>query len=82
MHLIKWIDVCQSKRKGGLGIRNLSSLHRALLGKWIWRFVMENNSIWKTIIFIFIFLKYRAEIGGDFLIVLQEAMVCGVVEGD
>lgn len=31
---------------------------------------------------LFFFLKYRDEIGGDFLIVLKEAMVCGVVEGD
>ena len=33
-HLINWDYDCQSKEKGGLGIHNLSTFNRALLGKW------------------------------------------------
>ena len=33
-----------SKENGGLGIRNLSSLNMSLLGKWVWRFLVEDNS--------------------------------------
>ena len=32
-HLVKWSIVCSNKRKGGLGVRCLSKLNRALLGK-------------------------------------------------
>ena len=44
IHLVKWSTVCKSKEKGGLGIRSLSNLNKALLGKWIWRFAFEVNS--------------------------------------
>ena len=37
IHLINWDLVCQSKEKGGLGIRNLTNFNSALLGKWCWR---------------------------------------------
>ena len=33
-HLVKWDAVCLDKRKGGLGVRCLSTLNRALLCKW------------------------------------------------
>lgn len=36
--------------KGGLGIRNLNFLNRALLGKWIWRFTLEKIETWRTCI--------------------------------
>ena len=38
------------KLKGGLGIKNLSILNKALLGKWSWRFVSERNLLWKRLI--------------------------------
>ena len=34
-HLVKWEVVCGNKEKGGLGIRKLTLLNKALLGKWI-----------------------------------------------
>ncbi|RVX04101.1 hypothetical protein CK203_015494 [Vitis vinifera] len=40
--------LCALKR--GLGIRNLSSLNRALLCKWSWCFAIERDSYWKLII--------------------------------
>ena len=33
-----------------MGIRNLSTLNRALLCKWSWRFAVERDSYWKLII--------------------------------
>ena len=62
IHLIKWDSVCQSKERGGLGIRNLSNFNRALLGKWCWRFTMEDNSMWRSVIN----LKYDLEVRGWF----------------
>ena len=44
-HLVKWDIVCSSKVKGGLGIHSLLNFNEALLGKWNWRFAMEENSV-------------------------------------
>ena len=42
--LLNWRTVCMSKVKGGLDIRSLAPMNEALLGKWAWRFVEEENS--------------------------------------
>ena len=42
--LVKWAVVCSDKSKGGLGVKCLSTLNRALLGKWSWRFMAENEA--------------------------------------
>ena len=52
IHIVNWNTVNQGKSKGGLGIQNLDLLNMALLGKWIWRFSTEENSIWKSCICI------------------------------
>ena len=49
-HLVKWVVVCSDKKKGGLGIRNLSILNRAFLCKWNWRYAVERESLWKLVI--------------------------------
>lgn len=51
--------MCLSKEKGGLGIRSLSNLNKALLGKWNWRFSVEENAARR----ILINLKYGTEEG-------------------
>ena len=48
--LVNWNSVSQGKGKGGLGIIRLGLLNRALLGKWAWRFAVEDNSIWRSCI--------------------------------
>ncbi|RVW26531.1 hypothetical protein CK203_103819 [Vitis vinifera] len=37
----------EKKEKGGLGIRKIDLLNKALLGKWIWRFAFEKQILWK-----------------------------------
>ena len=33
-HLVRWSTVCLDKCKGGLGVKSLATLNKALLGKW------------------------------------------------
>ncbi|RVX05910.1 hypothetical protein CK203_023878 [Vitis vinifera] len=50
-HLVRWNMVCLEKRKGGLGVRNLSLINIALLSKWNWWYVNERGAPpWKQLI--------------------------------
>lgn len=46
MHFLNWswFNVC--KEKGGLGLRSLEHLNKALVAKLGWRFLSEPNSLW------------------------------------
>ena len=41
-HLVSWKIVCMDKRSGGLGVKNLDWLNKALLTKW--RFAVRNSA--------------------------------------
>ena len=60
MHLVNWETVCLDKRKGGLGIKNLANLNKALLCKWSWRFAIEKDVLWNEVIRV----KYGEVEGG------------------
>ena len=47
MHLVKWSIDSREISKGDLGIRSLSSLNKALLGKWCWKYSLEGETFWK-----------------------------------
>ena len=44
-HLVEWDVIRSNKGQGGLGLRYLTSLNKLLLGKWIWRFISEEECI-------------------------------------
>ena len=48
--LVNWKTVCHPIHYGGLGIKNHAVLNQALLGKWLWRFMVEHDSLWKQVI--------------------------------
>lgn len=49
-HLLKWETVCRPIEEGGIGLGNVVSKNLSLLGKWLWRFPMEPDSIWHKVI--------------------------------
>jgi hypothetical protein len=60
LHLVNWKTVCSPIARGGLGFRNLILFNNALLGKWLWRFGNEQDSLWRQVIVS----KYGIQRGG------------------
>uniref|UniRef100_A0A7N2LG27 COP9 signalosome complex subunit 8 n=1 Tax=Quercus lobata TaxID=97700 RepID=A0A7N2LG27_QUELO len=60
LHLVGWDKVCAPKANGGLGIRKLTTFNKALLGKWLWRFGVEETRLWRRVVA----LKFGEEWGG------------------
>ena len=50
IHLVNWAKVCKPLQAGGLGIRRLGSFNSTLLGKWLWRYSMETDALWRRVI--------------------------------
>lgn len=48
-HLVKWIKICKSKKKGGLGIKDLKKMNVSLMAKWWWRLEQEEG-LWQSIV--------------------------------
>jgi len=60
LHLVNWKTVCSPIARGGLGVKKLILLNKALLGKWLWRFENEQDYLWRQVIAS----KYGIQRGG------------------
>lgn len=45
-HLVKWAKICKHKKKGGVGINDLTKLNISLLCKWWWK-VEHEEGLWQ-----------------------------------
>jgi hypothetical protein len=47
---VKWETVCQSKRNGGLGVKDICLINVSLLAKWRWRLIDGESAFWKKVL--------------------------------
>nr|GFB67753.1 RNA-directed DNA polymerase, eukaryota [Tanacetum cinerariifolium] len=47
---VKWSKVLAFKKYGRLGVSSFYALNRALLFKWVWRYLSYDNSLWFLVI--------------------------------
>jgi hypothetical protein len=59
-HLVRLDHICTPYSNGGLNIRNLRRFNEALLGKWLWRFRVEREALWRQVVKV----KYGSLEGG------------------
>nr|GEU77357.1 zinc finger, CCHC-type [Tanacetum cinerariifolium] len=45
-----WDKILASKKNSGLGVSSFHALNRALLLKWVWRFISQDGSLWFRVI--------------------------------
>lgn len=74
MQWVGWKDVCYPVNQGGLSLRPLEVINRALFKKWLWRFGVERGALWGRVIVA----KYEEDHLGWSCRHPEEAMGCFV----
>ena len=49
-HLFNWQIICAPIQQRGLGVREVVYFNKALLGKWLRQFAMEEQALWRTVV--------------------------------
>ena len=75
--LVRWDIVCSPIDDGGLGVRKLVPFNRALLGKWLWRFGVEGDRLWKRVLVA----RHGAACGGWNTGLVRGSHGCGLWKG-
>ncbi|GJV66825.1 RNA-directed DNA polymerase, eukaryota [Tanacetum coccineum] len=47
---VAWDRILAAKKNGGLGVSSFHALNRALILKWVWRFISQDGSLWYRVI--------------------------------
>lgn len=47
---MKWEEIKKPTASGGLGLRSTASMNIALQGKWLCKFLVDGNRLWKSIV--------------------------------
>lgn len=47
---VSWDRVCKIREEGGLGVKNTEIMNAALISKWKWRILVENEAVWRDIL--------------------------------
>ncbi|GKU85336.1 hypothetical protein SLEP1_g16 [Rubroshorea leprosula] len=47
---VSWEKICREREEGGLGVRKVELFNRVLLGKWRWRLLKEEDSLWRKVL--------------------------------
>lgn len=47
---VKWDEVCKAEKECGLGIKDLLVFNKALMCKWVWRFLQEKDNLWVKVL--------------------------------
>ena len=69
--------MCCPIDREGLGIRMFVPLNRALLGKWLWRFEVEENRLWRQVMLA----RHRVVGGGWCTRLVWGSHGCGLWKG-
>ncbi|XP_058784295.1 uncharacterized protein LOC131659071 [Vicia villosa] len=50
IHWVRWDTVCKERDEGGLGVKNVEVVNLALLSKWKWRILTDEEAVWRGIL--------------------------------